>query len=249
MYHITDNRFCQFDYNQWVKYFKWNARHRLETDFSEEGELSPEIRRLITPSLTAFQKGEQSEGTFLRRAAEEFSADQREPSYPEAIKWFIREENMHSAYLAQYMKKHDIKKRKSNFLDVLFRRLRQQKGIYSEVTVLVTAEIIALSYYTALGNAVSSQALKRICCQMLHDELPHVIFQSYTLSHFKKGVRDTSGRIFLMEISCVAVWAVYGNVFRSGGYSFHRFRSDSLKYLRQSLDLSETMRRKKIYQN
>ena len=86
--------------------------------------------------------------------------------------------------------------------------------------------------------------MKRICRQMLHDELPHVIFQSYTLGHFKKSARSTSVRIFLMQISCVAVWAAYGNVFRAGGYSFHQFLSDSFQYLRQSLELSETMRRK-----
>ena len=243
MYNIKNSRFSRYNYDQWIKYFKWNACHRLETDFSEEPELSQEIRRLIIPSVTAFQKGEQSEGTFLRRAAEEFAADQQEPSYPEAIKWFIREENMHSAYLAQYMKWHGIKKKEDNTLDRFFRRLRQKKGIYSEVIVLITAEIIALSYYTALGNAMSSQALKRICRQMLHDELPHVIFQSYTLGHFKKSTRDTLSRIFLMQISCVAVWAAFGNVFRVGGYSFCQFLSDSLKYLRQSLELSGTMRR------
>ena len=77
---------------------------------------------------------------------------------------------------------------------------------------------------------------------MLHDELPHVIFQSYTLSHFKKSTRNTFERIFLMRLSCRAVWTVYGNVFRAGGYTYRRFLSDSMKYLRQSFILSEKMR-------
>ena len=100
------------------------------------------------------------------------------------MRYFIKEENTHSAYLAQYMKWHRVPERKRSVLDSIFRRLRQVNGIRSEVTVLVTAEIIALSYYTALKNATKSSALKSICSQMLHDELPHVVFQSYTLAHF-----------------------------------------------------------------
>lgn len=242
MYCITDSRFCQFDYQQWVHYFKHNARHRLKIDFSEESRLSPDIRKLIFPSVSAFQKGEQSEGICLRRAAKEFAAEKSEAFYPEAVKWFIKEENMHSAYLAQYMKWHGVPRRQKYILDTFFRNMRRKSGIYSEVTVLITAEIIALSYYTALGNVTGSQILKQICRQMLHDELPHVIFQSYTLSHFKKSTRNTFERIFLMRLSCRAVWTVYGNVFRAGGYTYRRFLSDSMKYLRQSFILSEKMR-------
>ena len=74
------------------------------------------------------------------------------------------------------MKWHRVPEKKYSVLDSIFRRLRQVNGIRSEVTVLVTAEIIALSYYTALKNATKSSALKSICSQMLHDELPHVVF-------------------------------------------------------------------------
>ena len=39
----------------------------------------------------------------LQRAAQRFAREQEEPFYPEAVRLFIQEENMHSAYLAQFM--------------------------------------------------------------------------------------------------------------------------------------------------
>lgn len=238
MYRMINSRFQEFDYDRWVSYFQSNDRQRLSVDCSGEPPLTPEQRQLIFPSLTSFQRGEQSEGTSLLRAAKQFAAEYGEESYPEAIYWFIKEENMHSGYLAQYMEQHNVKKRSANILDALFRKIRRQDGIRSEVTVLVTAEIIALSYYTALGNASDSQVLKQICRQMLHDELPHVVFQSYTLSHFEQGIGAVVKRFLFMKMSCLAVWLAYGNLFRAGGYSYLKLVTESMGYLWQSVRIS-----------
>lgn len=238
MYDILNSKYKNFDYGQWTRYFRRNDRHRLDIDFSEEPELSQEERELIFPSIASFQKGERSEGEYLQKAARRFAGEQGEGDYPEAIQWFIREENRHSSYLARYMNWHREPKRKKNYLDDLFRRLRQIRGISSEVTVLVTAEIIALSYYTALGNGVESKALRSICRQMLRDELPHVVFQSYTLSHYKNSSCHTALRIVLMEITCLVVWFSYRKVFVAGGYSLSKLLAESLGYLRQSILLS-----------
>ena len=70
IHRISRSRYCDYDYEQWVKYFQENAGRRLQIDFSEEAGLSPEEKQLIFPSMTAFQRGEQSEGTSLQRAAQ-----------------------------------------------------------------------------------------------------------------------------------------------------------------------------------
>ncbi len=67
------------------------------------------------------------------------------------------------------------------WIDNVFRHLRKMMGLECEVIILVTAEMIALSYYTALSNATKSELLKTICSQMLNDELKHVVLQSDTL--------------------------------------------------------------------
>lgn len=55
------------------------------------------------------------------------------------------------------MQFHGMKLKKASVLDGVFRLVRKVKGIYSEVTVLVSAEIIAISYYAALIDATSSR--------------------------------------------------------------------------------------------
>ncbi len=234
VYNILNSEFVKYDYDRWIRYFRHNSGQRLRIDFSGETELSSEQRKRIFPSITAFQKGERSEGGYFLSAAERFAEEKKEPSYTEAVRYFIKEENTHSAYLAQYMKWHRVPEKKYSVLDSIFRRLRQVNGIRSEVTVLVTAEIIALSYYTALKNATKSSALKSICSQMLHDELPHVVFQSYTLAHFHNTAWTGFQRRALMMAACLAVWTAYRSVFRSGGYSLRRFLQNSLLLLHRS---------------
>ena len=196
-------------------------------------------RKLIIPSVAAFQKGEHSEGKYFLKAAEKFAGEYKEPFYPEAVRKFIREENLHSAYLGQFMKYHDIVPGRESRLDEIFRKLRHIWGSHSETAVLLTAEIIALTYYRALGIVADSHALKLICRQMLHDELPHVIFQSYTLGHFREKTGARCIRTALLDISCTVVWLVYRRLFRRGGYTFRKFLAESKGYLRQSFMISD----------
>lgn len=226
----------------WVAYFENNHKHRLQIDFSEEPELTPEEKRQIFPSIQIFQKGEASEGTFLLHCAEHYARKHNAPEYFEAMKWFVREENWHSAYLKKYMDYHRIPVRPHSFLDDIFRILRKTGGLSSEVIVLVTAEMIALSYYRALGECTASPALKSICRQMLKDELPHIVFQSYTLYKRKSGSLEKLLRILLMEITMTVVWLSTKNVFRAGGYSYRRLASDCLGYLRQSIEIADSAR-------
>ncbi|MGI6010779.1 MAG: hypothetical protein ACOX8H_04675 [Ruminococcus sp.] len=239
MYSILSSKMVSFTYEQWVRYFQHQEKKRLNICFTQEELLDNRIKDLIFPSITAFERGENSDGAYLKSAAEEFSDKIADHSYQKAIELFIQEENVHSDYLAKFMKWHGVPQRTKTPLNRIFQLLRRTMKIRSEVTVLVTAEIIALSYYSALSSATTSKTLKSICRQMLRDELPHVIFQSYTLGHFKNSSIMNGARILLMEASCLAVWTAYGNVFRAGGYGFSKFLSESLGYLRQSIQLAE----------
>ena len=102
MYWIANSRFRQFDYEQWIWYFQHNYKRKLEPDFSMEPELTDKERILIIPSVAAFQKGEHSKGEYFLKAAEKFSEEYKELFYPEAVRKFIREENLHSAYLGRF---------------------------------------------------------------------------------------------------------------------------------------------------
>lgn len=226
----------------WAAYFQNNNDHRLQIDFTGEPPLTPEEKDLIFPSIQIFQKGEASEGLFLLSCAERYARKNNAPEYLEAMKWFVREENWHSAYLKKYMDYHQIPVRSQSVLDNIFRFLRKTGGLKSEIIVLVTAEMIALSYYRALAECVDSPALKSICRQMLHDELPHILFQSRTLHHLMPGPWEKPLRILLMEITMTVVWFSVKEIFQTGGYSYRRLASDCLGYLRQSMEIAENGR-------
>lgn len=242
MYNIKDSKFTRFSYDEWLRYLKRNDRERLKINFSTEPKLSSRDRRLIFPSISAFQKGEHSDGKCLAAAALRFAEKHGEPVYPDVMELFIREENFHSSYLAQYMNHHDEPLKKDNRLDKIFRRLRQSGGLFMEVSVLVTAEMIALSYYSALGNVgreIGSPALSAVCGQMLHDELPHIVLQSHTLGLLGGGALKVAFRKLLMELTTAAVWFAYGELLRMGGYGYVRFRKENFGYLAQSIEIAE----------
>lgn len=232
--HMTD--IAHFD---WVAYFEENHTHRLQIDFSKESELSKEEKELIFPSIRNFQKGEASEGWFLLKCAARFAKKNDMPEYLTAMEWFVREENWHSYYLKQYMDHHQVAACSDSALDGIFRFLRRTGGLRSEVIVLVTAEMIALSYYSALAECVESPALQSICAQMLYDELRHIVFQSYTLYKMKTNSVERLLRILLMEVTMSVVWVFMSNVFRAGGYSFKRYAGDCLGYLKQSIEIEK----------
>lgn len=239
MFRLSDLHLGNYKKFDWGSYFIVNHEHRLQIDFSEETELSEGEKALIFPSIQNFQKGEASDGIHLLHCVKRYATRNHDSAYLEAMKWFIREENRHSAYLKEYMDHYGIPERKTSVLDQIFRSLRKLGGLKGEVIVLVTAEMIALSYYSALSECTDSPVLKKICRQMLHDELRHIVFQSCTLNKIKVSPLENLLRIFLMEATVTVVWLSMKNVFQSGGYTFRRLLCDSLGYLKQSIDISK----------
>lgn len=131
-------------------------------------------------------------------------------------------------------------------LDGVFRLVRKVKGIYSEVTVLVSAEIIAISYYVAMGDATSSPAfspaLKSIFEKILRDETPHIPFQTFTLSLYPQSRATRPLQRGLMAVTCLVVWNSYHELFRAGGYTLRRLFRDSMQVLEQSISEAEALR-------
>ena len=238
MVNFTQDDMNRFQYQDWVTHFEANDGKRLKSDFSQEAPLSQQTKKLIFPSIRAFQKGEGSDGSFLLQTVDRYVQRDGPAEYRKAMELFVKEENWHSAYLKAYMEHHGIKGAEKSALDAVFRKLRHIGGLKGEVTVLVTAEMIALTYYDALSRCTDSKALKRICQQMLDDEVPHVMFQSYTLSRFHPNGLDVFLRFLIMNVTLLFVWGAFHKVYQRGGYGFTRFMEENNGYLRQSVYLS-----------
>lgn len=230
--------------HDWTAYFHFNNQHLLFLDYSEKGGLSSEERKLITPSIQAFQLGEGSEGRHLKRAAKRFAERSGYQRYPEMMDCFIGEENRHSQILKKYMEIYGIPCVSHHALDTIFRFLRKGMGIEGEIMVLVTAEMIALSYYSALSAATHSKLLKTICSQMLQDEYMHVIFQSETLHRIYSHRNPRANKCMavfrwgFMNTVLSLVWMKYRELFRRGGYSYVRFSRDCNSCLMESMRIA-----------
>jgi hypothetical protein len=120
-----------------------------------------------------------------------------------------------------------------HWVDSVFRKLRGLAGLELSLTVLVTAEIIAMPYYRALRDATGSPTLKNICRRILEDEATHLKYQASMLARLaakRHRVIDRAigalRRFFLLGTT-VIVWFGHRAVFQAAGYDFRRFRDEA----------------------
>jgi hypothetical protein len=224
----------------WAAYFDENHAHRLVSDFSREVPLTADEKRLIFPSVRRFQKGEASDGRCLLACAEAYVRATGDTAYLPAIRGFIREENRHSAYLKSYMDYYGVAPASRVWLDRIFRRLRRGGSLKREITVLVTAEMLALSYYAALSRCTASPVLRRICAQMLHDESRHIVFQSWTLHKIGVAPGDVRRRHRLLRAAANALWLGAKPVFAAAGDTRRGLLAEAEAMLAQSAAIAAT---------
>jgi len=213
------------EFQNWNNYFKANRSHFDHVDWEKGVLLSGKEKRIISRSLRSFQRGEHSEGKHFLK----FAAELNDPVYEDTLRLFIKEEQDHAFVLGKFMTLNKIAVSGKDAVDGIFRWLRKQAGLEGTVTVLLTAEIIAMVYYAALERATSSSLLKQLCRQILEDEKYHLEFQSHTLFVIyrrKKLFSVLISRLLhavLMSGTLLVVWIFHFRVFRTGTVSFPAF--------------------------
>ena len=215
---------------EWRKYYEENARSLLEIPWHMGHELTEAEQKTIAASVQDFQAGESSEGRHLFQYAKIHAEQTGDYEYVEAIRLFIAEEQRHARDLAHFLQINEIPLVKTTFTDGVFRRLRQLLGnLEISISVLITAEIIAIVYYTALRDATNSQVLQALCRQILQDEVRHVEFQAERLGILRAernwllfAVTNSLQR-FLFWGTCLIVWIFHRKNFLKSGYSFVKY--------------------------
>jgi hypothetical protein len=208
----------------WLAYFEGNALGPNGIPWGIEDRVSTEEIRLIGRSVAAFQLGEYSEGRGLLKSAEDFSAHFGDRVLYKITELFIREEQQHALLLKRFMLSHGMTLLKKQWTDTVFRRLRKLFGYELSVTVLITAEIIALVYYQALKNCTGSKILKAVCDKILADERAHVRFESELLLYLRGLKSAPRGRAvgflhrFLYAGTVAVVYLGHRKVLARGGY-------------------------------
>jgi hypothetical protein len=219
---------------KWCSYFLANRLDPQEMPWDDPYGLSAAERDAIQHSIQQFQLGEGSEGRRLLDRGRAHARAVGDPHFSDALSLFIKEEQRHSAHLLRFMRGHGIPELSSHWVDSVFRRLRVLAGLELSLRVLVTAEIIAVPYYRALGCVTGSPLLRAISARILQDEAAHLRFQSSMLSRLGaarhpalRRLVSRLHRIFLVGTLFV-VWVEHGSVFRAAGYTFEEFALEAL---------------------
>lgn len=216
--------------NQWKSYYEENAASLLDVPWDRGAELTPDERVAISASLKAFQAGESSEGQHLYKYAKAYAERTADAPYVAAIRLFIAEEQRHARDLGRFLKLNEIPLVRTTFTDFVFRKLRHLfAGLEMSIGVLITAEIIAKVYYAALREATQSLILRRICDQILRDEVMHVQFQAEQLTILRRNrshramVITMAAQRFLFFGTTLIVGVLHRHAICRGGYRFAKW--------------------------
>jgi hypothetical protein len=210
----------------WFEHFEANRLAPDALPWDHPYRLSQQEVRAIQKSIQQFQLGESAEGRRLLKRGDKFARTAGDPYFVDTLGLFIKEEQRHSRQLLRFMQQQAIPALEGHWVDGVFRRLRVLAGLELELRVLVTAEIIAVPYYRALGRATGSQLLRAICDRILVDEAAHLQFQSSMLARIEANRSRLlrrcvwrAHRLFLLG-TCSLVWLTHASVFAAARYSF-----------------------------
>lgn len=211
------------DSRNWLAYFRSNQGEPEEIPWDAVRPPARRIARYLVPSLQQFHLGENAGGLHFLTLARRHARDTGDADFPEAIALFIAEEQRHSAMLGRYLRAIGAPVLREHWIHSVFRRIRHWFGLESKVTVLVTAEILAVPYYRALLESSPCPALQAICRRVLREESQHLLFQGNTLRRLRQQrprwfVRLTDlAQEALLAGTCAAVWWEHRHVFRAAG--------------------------------
>jgi len=210
----------------WCAYFRDNGSKSWDLPWDDAYQLTKTERRAIEKSVQQFQLGEGAEGRRLLARGHAHARVTADGLFPEALTLFIREEQRHSAQLLRFMRLQGIPAVEKHWVDSVFRWVRVLAGLELELRVLVTAEVIAVPYYRALGRATRSVLLRSISDRILQDEAEHLRFQASTFSRLEVGRSRFVRRLvwqahrWFLAGTCCVVWIEHRSVFNSAGHSF-----------------------------
>jgi hypothetical protein len=226
---------------QWSVYFRANGKSLLDIPWEQGVTLSEAERVAVAASLQDFQLGESSDGLNLLRVAADYAERSGDSRYPEAIWLFIGEEQRHARELGRFLQLAGIPPLRRSWTDTLFRWLRRLSGLELFLTVLVTAEMIGKVYYKAVRRATASVVLRRLCDQLLRDEIKHIRFHVERLALLQQGRRPW--RVWLARTrhrllfggTCLVVWWRHRRAFQAGGYGFRKFWEEAWREINAAL--------------
>ena len=227
-------------FEDWAQHFASNDwTNAPELAWATEPLLQEAERKIIAPALGQFQLGEYARGRSLLAKAVSYQSARGIAGLAEATRTFIQEEQRHSLVLGRFLTRERIKLLESDPADSVFRWLRKRAGLELIVTVLSTAECIAVPFYSALRDLTGSELLRGICRRILRDEALHLCYQGHVLGLFSQSrgfwaesLARTAHRLCLLGASCL-VYHQHKKFFRAARMPLQKFLARAFQSLAQ----------------
>jgi rubrerythrin len=225
---------CCAESRKWVSHFSMRSMTALHVSRRSSLQLTAIELAAVANSIQQFQLGEGSRGRRLLERGRKYGDSVNDPWFAEALELFIKEEQQHSRYLDAFLESQSIPLVSRQWVDTVFRRLRGLAGLELSLTVLVTAELIAVPYYRALRGATGSAILKMICTRILEDESSHLKYQASMLARISSGRLSFVQQLiraahkFFLAGTAAVVWREHRAALGAGNYDYRRFLRETM---------------------
>lgn len=232
----------------WLEYFERNAEALTPIPWRQGVDLTAAEREAVGGSVATFQIGETGGGRHLMAAAARHAAACGDEDYLAATRLFIAEEQRHGRELGRWLDLAGIPRIERHWTNGVFRRVRQLAGLELMISLLLAAEVMAKVYYAALAKATESIVLRRLCEQILKDEVAHIRFQSQRLAILRRRrprallLLTHAVHRLLFGATAIVVWQTHRRALVAGGLQFRGFLRKVFIEARISLELMDPAR-------
>lgn len=214
----------------WIEHFRANLDNLRAIPWQEGLRITPSELAEIADSLRGWQLGESSDGAHLRSIARRYAESIGDADFVEVMEWFLAEEQRHGRTLGRFLDLAGEPRAQSDWGDTFFRTCRHfLANLETFTTPVLMAETHALIYYNAIRQASDCPVLRKICEQLLFDEIPHIRFQCERLAilhrdrpRWLRGLTMLLQRIFFTGVT-LAIWIGHRRALKAGGYGFGKF--------------------------
>lgn len=143
-------------------------------------------RELLLDSLARFQVGEAGEGRIARQIwkLRAFGIDD---DYRVALGHLVKEEGRHARILAAHIKANGGQLLHDSYTERAFVFLRRMLGVRYKLICLCAAEVVGMSYYRAMADALPEGDLADALAQIAADETLHLSFHSVCFRNAVEG--------------------------------------------------------------
>lgn len=175
------------DWSSWRTYYEAN-KLRPAPEVGETSELvDAESRRALARSLAIFQLGEAGEG---RIAHEIDRAGLRsiDEDYRVALRHWVREEGRHGRILGTAVRALGGKEETKNWTNDLLVFGRRLLGVRLKLLVILTAEVVGVTFYGLIAAALASGQLRAALEHIVAEEEAHLRFHTRFFRAESSGV-------------------------------------------------------------